>query len=204
MASGEAPRERTYQGIRTGGRSERVRAAVLAAATQELLRVGYADLSMAKVAEVADVALTTVHRRWGSKAGLAADAIDDFLAQEVVIADLGSLERDLRGLADAAVNAFAEPTFLALMRTVMLLHPPELDRIQARLDEIARSIADQIVGRATARGELASPKEPLRVIELLLAGLWMRGFVSGGPLDEREVEAFVADAIAAAGALEPA
>ncbi len=198
MVSGEAPRERAYQGVRTGGRSERVRASVLSAALEEVTRVGYAELSMAQVAARADVALTTVHRRWGSKAALVTDALDDLLADGVPVPDLGSMELDFHALVVAVVAVLRDPAMAAGLRAAMLLQPADLARLQARLGEITDDIADLVVGRAIDRGELARGIDRRRVVELLLAGVWMRSFVSGMTVDDREIAAFVADAMAAA------
>ncbi|MDO9356141.1 MAG: TetR-like C-terminal domain-containing protein [Solirubrobacteraceae bacterium] len=176
-----------------------MRASIIGATLEEIVRVGFVDLSMARVAAKAEVALTTVHRRWGTKAALAADAIVDHLAGPAAVPDLGSLEADLRAIAELTVGALRDETIKALLRATMLLQSPELDQVRLRLDALADELATPIVGRAIARGELPEGTAPQAALELLVAGLWMRSFVSGGRLDERDLESFVADAMAALG-----
>jgi DNA-binding transcriptional regulator YbjK len=52
------------QGVRTGGRSARVREAILAATFRELIDSGYAAMSVEAVAARAGVNKTTIYRRW--------------------------------------------------------------------------------------------------------------------------------------------
>src|SRR5262249_42882867 len=67
-----APTTREAPGrARPGGRSARVRAAVLAATLELLAERGYEQMELPEVARRAGVNVTTVYRRWGSKARLA-------------------------------------------------------------------------------------------------------------------------------------
>ena len=69
MTSTEAPKRRP------GGRSARVRAAVLEATLDELIDNGYAGETVQGIADRSGVNKTSLFRRWGSKAGLLSDAL---------------------------------------------------------------------------------------------------------------------------------
>jgi len=68
--------------VRPGGRTARVRAAVLQAAGDVLAEHGLAHLDLADVARRAEVGKTTVYRRWGSVTGLVADLLADMVEDE--------------------------------------------------------------------------------------------------------------------------
>ena len=67
------------QGVRTGGRSARVREAILAATFSELIDSGYAALSVEAVASRAGVNKTTIYRRWPTLDDLLVDALTTYL-----------------------------------------------------------------------------------------------------------------------------
>src|SRR4051794_32255220 len=107
-AETEPPKARARR-PRPGGRSERVRVAVLRAALEQLLARGYDALSVGEVAESAGVAVTTVYRRWPTKAELAAAALGEFAAAANPMPDSGDLERDLRALLAQIVDLLRRP-----------------------------------------------------------------------------------------------
>src|SRR5262249_48520076 len=94
---------------RPGGRTARIRAAVLAAAFDELVEVGYGRLSMESVAQRAEVHKTTVYRNWGSREALIAAAVREQTARDVPMPDTGSLAEDLHLFARAIVANLATP-----------------------------------------------------------------------------------------------
>ncbi|WP_229868212.1 TetR/AcrR family transcriptional regulator, partial [Streptomyces chryseus] len=63
--------------VRPGGRTAKVRAAVLEATQEALIEGGFHALNLDRVAARAGVGKTTVYRRWGSAAGLVADLLRD-------------------------------------------------------------------------------------------------------------------------------
>src|SRR5262245_8153273 len=81
---------------RPGGRSARVRAAVLAAASELLLEKGPHGVTMPEVAQRAGVAVTSLYRRWGDVASLLMDVSVERLTTERPLPDTGSIAGDLR------------------------------------------------------------------------------------------------------------
>ncbi|WUL10526.1 TetR/AcrR family transcriptional regulator [Streptomyces sp. NBC_00354] len=90
---------------RTGGRSARVRAQVLAAVGEVLVAAGYDALTVDAVAERAGVHRTTVYRRWRDVGGLLADVLDAAADDTWEPADTGSLEDDLTALNQEVYDA---------------------------------------------------------------------------------------------------
>src|SRR3954454_17804776 len=84
---------------RPGGRSERVRSSVLAAAQELLAEGGYDALRVEDVASRAGVHKTTVYRRWPTKADLVMAVVEGRSEERVPVPDTGSLEDDLRQFA---------------------------------------------------------------------------------------------------------
>ncbi|HWJ93518.1 MAG TPA: TetR/AcrR family transcriptional regulator, partial [Telluria sp.] len=78
---------------RTGGRSARVRQAVLEAAMQELTEKGYEHFNIASVAKLAGVHETSIYRRWGTRNALLIDAVSE--VGHAPVPDTGSLRGDL-------------------------------------------------------------------------------------------------------------
>src|ERR1044072_1067633 len=82
--------------VRPGGRTARVRAAVLEATQDELVLHGFHGLSMDAVPARAGVGKTPVYRRWAGTAGLVADLMTELADQSAAHADTGTIEEDLR------------------------------------------------------------------------------------------------------------
>src|SRR5882757_4327303 len=85
--------------VRPGGRTARVREAVLRAAGDALAEQGFAHLDLADIARRADVGKTTVYRRWGTVTGLVADVLADMAEQSLPRSETGSVLGDLRANA---------------------------------------------------------------------------------------------------------
>src|SRR5436309_15957251 len=85
---------------RPGGRSARIRQAVLDAAFAELGEKGYGGLSIEAVAQRSGVAKTTVYRRWPTRDELVADALDSRSDRNEPLPDTGPLRGDLKALCE--------------------------------------------------------------------------------------------------------
>lgn len=85
-------------------RSERARAAVLNAADDLLVEVGYAALTMKGIAERAGVGRQTVYRWWSNKAEILYEASAIDAQQELSVPLSGEPSRDLATYLDAFVS----------------------------------------------------------------------------------------------------
>lgn len=105
--------------VRPGGRTARVRAAVLEAAGDTLAEQGFHGLDLAEIARRADVGKTTVYRRWGTVAGLVADLLTDMAEQSLPRTDTGSLLEDLLANAALVRRTLTDPRQGALFKAVI-------------------------------------------------------------------------------------
>lgn len=190
---------RRTRGVRSGGRSARVRRAVLDATIDELAETGHEALSVPRIAEAAGVARSTVVRRWPTKEALLAEAVDDLArrAREgFSVPDLGSARAELAYLASALVSALGDRRMEQALRTMLAVPGEAME--QARADHTAarRRVLGEIVDRAVGRGELKADTDPLHLGDLLTSPIWMQTFMHDQPVDQALIDRVVTDALA--------
>lgn len=188
--------------VRPGGRTARVRTAVLEAAGNLLAEHGFARLDLAEVAARAEVGKTTVYRRWRTPAGLTADLLVDMAEQSLPRADTGSLHGDLEANARLVAKTLTDPRQSRLFRAVMAAASFDdaaaiaLRRFyDVRLTEWSPCITDAI-----GRGEAPPGTEPRAVLTAVSAPLYYRLLASGDPIDEQAVRVAVQAAVSATAA----
>lgn len=174
------------QGVRTGGRSARIREAILAATVEELVARGYAALSVEAVATRAGVNKTTVYRRWPSLDDLLADALATWFHDAVPIPDTGSVESDLlalgRELADE-LNDGVGRQLATVVLTAGLRSTRFHDIVQQFFDQQAVRAAP-LVTWAIDRGELPARTDADAVLTTFRAPLFYRMVTTGDPIDD--------------------
>jgi AcrR family transcriptional regulator len=174
------------RGVRTGGRSARVREAILAATFSELVDSGYAALSVEAVASRAGVNKTTIYRRWPTLDDLLVDALTTWSLEAIPGPDNGSIETDLlalgRELADQ-LNGGVGRQVAAVVLTAGLR--------SAQLGEATRRYFDQqairaipLVNRAIDRGELQANTDANALLTTFRAPLFYRMVTTGDPIDD--------------------
>jgi AcrR family transcriptional regulator len=183
--------EREGRVQRPGGRSARVRAAVIAATHAELVDRGYSGVSLDGVAARAAVHKTTVYRRWRTKEALILDAMLEQASQTVAVPDTGSLRGDLLELARRSVAIQTSPAGEAVVRAVAGEAPgnPQMAAASRRFWAERLERDRTILQRARDRGEIDANNRP--VIEALLGPLYFRLLVTGEPLDDDFIEGVV-------------
>lgn len=167
---------------RPGGRSARVRAAVLDAAMGELADKGWERFSIAGVAARAGVHQASIYRRWASRDALALDACLHFSAASLPLPDTGSLRGDLEALLRALAAMLQTPAGAALL-TLAQSADPAVAAARGRFWAERFAAAGAIFSRAAARGEVPPVADPQLLLELLIAPLYLRLLVTGEPLD---------------------
>jgi AcrR family transcriptional regulator len=173
---------------RTGGRSARVREAVLSAVREELMEDGYAGLSHIAVGRRAGVDPATVYRRWPSRSRLAVDAIIELAENAVPLPDTGRLGTDLKALHKSVTLLLAEERTLRLFQAFSAAtfeQDPDVAKALRAFWRRRISAATVIFDRAAARGEINSPRNPGELIEQLVAPIYFRALVTRAPLDRR-------------------
>ena len=151
-------------------RSEAADQAILTATLDLLAIDGYGALTMAAVIARSGVSSATLYRRWPTKQQLVAAAVASLHA-EIVDVDTGSLEGDLAAVVESiAASMSVQRDDVAESVLVELRRNPEF---QSAVDEkflLPRlAVMEAVIGRAHARGELASAL-PARVAQSFVSG----------------------------------
>jgi AcrR family transcriptional regulator len=171
---------------RPGGRSARVRAAVIEALLGELAEHGLAGTTMEGVARRAGVNKTTLYRRWGSKEDLVLDALLEIGERRVPIPDTGSLRDDLLTVAREIVASVRTPEADAVVRAAAADPGPDSKLVASvrQFWAVRFGLLGTMVERAIERGELPADTDPKLLIEGLLGGIYLRVLVTREPLDD--------------------
>jgi len=186
--------------LRPGGRTARVRAAVLQAAGDALAQCGLGGLDLADVAARAGVGKTTVYRRWGNATGLVADLLADMAEQSLPRSDTGSLLGDLRANARLVLRTLTDPRQGRLFRALIAAATCD-DRAAVALHRFYQIRIGEwapCVDQAITRGEIPAGTDPGEVIRAVSAPLYYRLLASGDPLDDEAADRAARAAAAAA------
>jgi len=157
--------------VRHRRRGPELESALLEAAWNELVEVGFAGLTMESVAARAQTGVAVLYRRWANKDQLVLAAIEHYgRARPVEIPDTGTLRGDLLALMTSMSSARA--TFMAVAAAAGfsgLLTSTGLTPAQAR-DKILgdqRVRGDEIIyRRAHDRGEIDLERIPPAVLAM--------------------------------------
>lgn len=172
--------------IRPGGRTAKVRAAVLRAAGDALAQDGFDRLDLAEIARRAGVGKTTVYRRWGTVPGLVADLLSEMAEDSSPHTDTGSLLGDLTAQARLVQSTLDDarqgPLFKALI-TAAACNRQTADALhrfyRIRTDEWAPCVT-----AAIDRGEVPPGTDPHEVVRAVSAPLYYRLLIDGTPIDQ--------------------
>lgn len=197
MADGRPARPGTQ---RTGGRSARVRSAVLDATIELLSEMPYDALTVEEVAARAGVHKTTVYRRWPTKLELVTDATLTRSEQAVPIPDTGSLQGDLQALARSVAANIGSDAGGRMTRSIVgaAATSPDVAKGLPLFWSERLGLAGAVVDRAIARGELPPGTDGHLLIETLIGPLYVRLLLTGEPVTHAVADQ--AAAIVAAGA----
>jgi len=172
-------------------RNPQIDEAVLRAAAELVVEVGYADLTIAAIAERAGTSKPAIYRRWPSKAHLVHEAAFRDGDEQLGLPDTGSLRDDLAEMLRRTAAAFAHPVAQALTPGLMAeiakdptLHPALLERFGGAW----KGFHDRIAV-AAERGEVRGGIDTDVVIETLAGAALMRLLVSSTDgLDEHWID----------------
>ncbi|WP_327374526.1 TetR/AcrR family transcriptional regulator [Streptomyces sp. NBC_01216] len=186
--------------VRPGGRTAKVRRAVLEATEDALATAGFHALNMDHIAAGAGVGKTTVYRRWGSPVGLVADLLRDMADRSLPASDTGSLAGDLRANAALVLRILTDRRMGAVLRAVIAAAACDEECAEAlsgfyraRLEEWA-----PVVRRGAERGEIAPDTDGAELLRAVSAPLYYRFIITREPLGPADAERAVAAALTAA------
>lgn len=145
--------------VRTQTRRRNGRALVadiLEATIAEVDEVGYAELSMERVAERARASKASLYRRWPGKVALVVDAAYHVLPDPSGIADTGTLRGDLLAMLRHVGDQVAGPAGRAIRGVLgdVLRDPARAEEFRARTRGNSAAVIETVLRRAHARGEL--------------------------------------------------
>ncbi len=159
----------------------------------EWSRVGYAALSLERVAKEAGVGKAALYRRWPSKTAMASDLLAQVGIRLTRVEDMGSLEADVRAL----LLAFRRLMRHRLIRRILgdllveIGREPALEAAIRPIQQARRDRVKQLVERAVARGELQGLEDRETILDLLIGPLYWRIVVTSGPSDLAHIERLV-------------
>ncbi|MFD7976649.1 TetR/AcrR family transcriptional regulator [Streptomyces sp. NPDC059071] len=187
---------------RPGGRTAKVRRAVLDATEDALAASAFHTLNMDQIAAAAGVGKTTVYRRWGSPVGLVADLLHDMAEQSLPAADTGSLAGDLRANAELVHRTLTDPRMGAVFRAVIAAAACDEECARALNGFYRTRLAEwaPVAARAEERGELPAGTDALELLRAVSAPLYYRFAVTREELTSADAERAVTAALAAAAA----
>lgn len=161
---------------RPGGRTARVRQAVLTAAGDLLAESGLAALDLGRVANRAGVGRSTVYRRWETVPGLITDLLAEMAESSLPRSDTGSLLGDLKANARLVRRTLADPRQGNLFKALIAAATTDptaaaaLHRFYAyRISAWAPCVDDAI-----ERGEVPPGTDAAEVIRAVSAPLYYR------------------------------
>jgi AcrR family transcriptional regulator len=176
-------------------RGEVLERAILAAALEELTEVGYADLTMDRVAVRARTSKAALYRRWSNRAELVVDACRRQMIMDAGVPDTGELRADMIAFL-RIMSARMESPFGAVIRGLLaeILRKPELtEEIREQIFGSGPTVIMTILERAVARGEVA--EHLLRSRRATVAADLLRNefLLYGGPIPDETIVEIVDD-----------
>lgn len=192
----------TAQQVSTGRRrNPETRAAILGTAFNVVAELGYARLTIEKVAARAGVGKQTIYRWWPTKGALVLDAVLERsvgTAGQAELPDTGCLEADLATVLVATVEEFSDPAFDRALRglTAAVIEDPELSQAyRERLDEPMRELKRRRLRSAQEAGQLDADVDLDLAVDLIFAPVARRWTERSGDLTPDGARAIVRHAL---------
>ncbi len=166
---------------------------ILLAAFEQLVRVGYAGLSIEAVAAEAGVAKTTVYRRYPTKRDLVIAALREETPFDPVPADLSAhdaLERFVR----QAIHALIDSGAVRILGSLLVedqREPGLLDVFRERILGPRRGLVMAMLQRGIERGEIRPDIDPLVVTEMVAGAVFGHHLILGLTATDEWVESLV-------------
>jgi AcrR family transcriptional regulator len=167
--------------------------AILDAAIDAFIECGWDGLTIEGVAARAGVGKTTIYRRYDSRLDLLLAAARRLSQEKRETPDTGSLRGDLvalvesfLGMLTASRSGRAIPVMVAATA-----RNPELATAYTEFIAERRAESAVPIERAIRRGELALDVDDALVLDLLVAPVFYRAFVSREPVDDAFVATLV-------------
>ena len=177
-------------------RGEALYDAILQATRDELAEVGYAKLTMERVAERAKASKASLYRRWPSRMELAIEAIYQVLREPPSPPDTGSLRGDVLAMLRRDAQLIAGPVGEALrgLLSDALRDRARTAQLRRHSQGTGRAAMREITRRAVERGEIDPGAVTTVRLEVAQAMLRQQFLFNGVPIPD-EVIAEIVDEV---------
>lgn len=165
------------------GPSTRVTEQAFAATFKLLQQSGFSSLSMEAIADSAGVNKTTLYRRWGSLNSLLKEAIASQDIGKPDMADTGSLQSDIRELANQFAFYFCKPEIIAIIRLIASSRDHSLEELMNEYWLERADLFTALIERASARGETVRAHRFQMAIEIMVGPMLLRLLMTHQPID---------------------
>ena len=189
---------------RPGGRSARVRRAVLDVVVELLEEGGVQAITIAEVAARSGVNASSIYRRWHGVDALILDAAQDLSLGAIDVADTGSLEGDLCATTVSVAAFLGTDLGVAMARALIHVPPEVLERLsdwpQFWSTRLRRF--EPVFARAAARGEVAADVDQSVIAsigEMIAAQTYFLTLFRREEVDDAAARCIVRRALVAAG-----
>ncbi len=167
-------------------RSEASRQAILVAALNLVLEIGYAALTIEGIAARAGVGKQTIYRWWPSKADVLLEAGALKADLHVPITDHGSYAADLRAFLEASYRIANHGEFAGLLRALMAeaqINPAFGERFTTAFLARRRDALAVLTDRARERGDLPEHPSPGVAADIVFGVIWYRVLATHQPFN---------------------
>jgi len=172
-------------------RSEEAHRAILDAALELLIEVGYTALTVEGIASRAGVGKATIYRRWASKLPLVIEAFGQLPGLEE--SDTGDLVTDLERMLRSYLEVFVSSPLGAVVPSLAgeLPHNPELMELFAPVVRSRRQPLIRALERGVARGEIPADTDLSLAADLIVGPITVRLFFSRAKPSPKMIPAIV-------------
>ncbi|MBB5080227.1 TetR/AcrR family transcriptional regulator [Nonomuraea endophytica] len=167
-------------------RGEALHAAIFEATLDELAEVGYAKLTMERVAERARTGKASLYRRWPSRLELVMAAVYSVLPDPADVADTGSLRGDLLALlrhTSAALDGAPGEAMRGLLSEA-LGDRGQAATLRENSQGAGRRMMHEVVRRAVERGEVEAGAVTPRRLDVGQAMIRQHFLFNGPPIPD--------------------
>jgi AcrR family transcriptional regulator len=163
-------------------RGEPVVHGVLAAAIEELARVGYRAFRIEEVALRAGVNKTTIYRRWPTKGELVREALTCKARDKMVLPETGALRSDLLTLGRTMVEVSTSPEGQSVIRMLVAEgSDPEVADLTRAMRREHEARHKGMLASAVTRGELSPGVDHMVLVYAFVGAVHHKVFMMKEP-----------------------
>jgi AcrR family transcriptional regulator len=157
---------------------------------EEWARVGYAALSLERVAKNAGAGKAALYRRWPSKVAMASELLSKLGLTLFELPDTGSLEADLLAFLLSLRRVLRHKLIqrVALDLLAEIGREPALEAAIRPFQDARRKRVKTLIDRAIARGEVPPAIDRETAADFMVSALYWRLVVTGGRSTRQHLE----------------